>query len=221
MLAARLPALLLLALGTAAPAWAADPDVLTLTSGEQLVGELVDVRDGRYWILLADGRMVNVDFRLVTLVEMGSHDDAAPVAPGDLPLPAWSESPPDERPFLGGGFDVGLWTGGRLRFRVQTPLIAHVDLRLGVSPAVAPGLGLAILTGMDVAFPEKSPVRFTLGGSVGTATFYGDFYPFVSGGPGLQIDPDGPFEIHVGFGIGTTFSQGVTIVPDISVGWVW
>ena len=67
-------------------------DVITLTTGERLVGELVDVRDGRYWVLLTNGRMVSVEFRTASLVEMAGRS-TEPVPMEDLPLPVWNESP--------------------------------------------------------------------------------------------------------------------------------
>lgn len=196
-------------------------DVITLTTGERLVGELVDVRDGRYWMLLTDGRMVSIEFRTASRVEM-SGASTAPVPVDELPLPDWSSSAytDDNKRAIAGGFDFGLTQGARVRFRTDSPAVAHVDVKAGLSLVFASGVGPAFLTGAEVAFFNNSPVHLTLSGSVGPAIIWGSLYPFVGAGAGMQIDPKGPVEVHIGIMAGTTFNY-FALSPDLTVSWVW
>jgi hypothetical protein len=196
-------------------------DVITLTTGERLVGELVDVRDGRYWMLLTDGRMVSAEFRTATRVEMGGAS-TEPVPIEELPLPEWAGTAYGEenRRAIAGGLDFGLTQGARIRFRTNSPAVAHVDIKAGLSLALGSGVGFALLTGTEVAFFGNSPVHLTLSGGVGPAILYGSLYGLVGVGTGLQVDPKGPVEVHIGFLAGTNFNY-FTVCPDLTVSWVW
>lgn len=216
-----LPSVLLA--GCVASASAADTfpkDTLTLATGERLVGELLDVRDGRYWMLLDDGSMISVAFRNVVRVDMGGAPE--PVEVGDLPLPSWEVEAPAEAPprAIGGGFDFGLTQGARVRFRVGTPAISHVDIRGGLQLVVGSGAGVGFITGAELAFFGKSPVHLTLSVNAGPSLVFGSFYPFVGAGTGVQFDPPGAMEIHLGLVAGTTFSSFM-LTPDLSLSWVW
>jgi hypothetical protein len=196
-------------------------DVITLTTGERLVGELVDVRDGRYWVLLTNGRMVSVEFRTASLVEMAGRS-TEPVPMEDLPLPVWNESPyeAENQRAIAGGFDFGLTQGARVRFRTSSPAVAHVDVKAGLTLLFGGGTGPALLTGAEVAFFRDSPVHLTLSGAVGPAIIWGSVYPFVGVGTGVQFDPKGPMEVHLGLMAGTTFSY-FAVSPDLSLAWIW
>ena len=217
-------ALLLLGAGCVAVASAAEDetahDVLVLSTGERLEGTLVDVRDGRYWLLLADGRTVGVDFRTVSAVDMADAR-AEPIPASQLPLPTWpNREVADGQRAVAGGFDMGLTQGGRVRFRFDNPAISHLDTTLGVQPMLASGLGFGLLAGVQAAFPQRSVVRLTLGTSIGAGLIYGSFYPYVGAAVGLQIDPRGPFEFHLGADAGTTFSS-LAVVPKLHTTWMW
>ncbi len=198
-----------------------DHDLLTLTSGERLVGELIDLRDGRYWMLLTDGRMVSAELRTVVSVEMaGSAREL--VAVENLPLPDWSTSLREGETgrAVAVGFDFGTSQSLRVRLRTAGRAVSHVDLRFGLAPYIGPGVAPAFLTGPEVAFSGGSPVHFTLSTLVGSALVWGSPYPFVGLGTGLQIDPKGPAEFHVGLVAGTSFSS-VGVVPDVSAAFLW
>lgn len=196
-------------------------DVITLTSGERLVGELLDVRDGQYRVLLTDGRMVSVNFRTAARVEMGGAS-TVPVPVDQLPLPDWHSTVDGEqyeRP-VAGGFDFGLTQGARLRFRMSSPAVAHVDLRLGLGLVFGNGVAPSALAGVDIAFFNDKPVHLTLSGTIGPAIVWGSVFPFIGAGPGVQFDLKGPAEVHLGLTLGTTF-QSVAVTPDFGVSWVW
>ncbi len=213
----RLPFVLLLASAAAiAPAHAGDaldPDVLVLRDGERVIGELVDVQDGKYWILQANGLIRAVDFRTVARVEMAGVE---PIRVGELPLPEWREGG-DGR--IGGGFDFGPSMGARVRFRIGTPAIDHVDLRLATSLMYTYTLGVGVFTGAEVALFGDAPVHLAFSANLGAMTT-GGLYPFVGAGISLQIDPRGPFELHFGAVAGTSFSYAA-LSPELSASWVW
>ncbi|MDP2317049.1 MAG: hypothetical protein Q8P41_29420 [Pseudomonadota bacterium] len=215
------PLALLAACIASASAEELEHDVITLNSGERLVGELVDVRDGRYWMLLTDGRMVSAEFRSATRVEMAGAS-VQPIAISDLPLPDWDnyDGPADTKRPIAGGFDFGLNQAARIRFRTNSPAVAHIDLKAGGSLVFGSGVGPALLTGVDVAFFHDAPVHLTLSAVLGPAIIWGSLYPFVGAGTGLQIDPKGPVEVHIGLTAGTTFSY-FAVSPDLSLSWVW
>ncbi|MFN7145531.1 MAG: hypothetical protein ACK4YP_17280 [Myxococcota bacterium] len=222
-LASLLPSVLLA--GCVASAAAADPfpkDTLTLATGERLVGELLDVRDGRYWMLLDDGSMISVAFRNVVRVEMAGGAPPEPVAVDELPLPSWDVEAPaeEEHRAIGAGFDFGLTQGARVRFRIGTPAISHVDVRGGLQLLVGSGAGFGFITGAEIALFGKSPVHLTFSVNAGPSLVFGSFYPFVGAGPGVQFDPPGAMEVHLGLVAGTTFSS-FAVVPDLSLSWVW
>jgi len=223
-MARLLPRLLVLSvLGGVAAAAADEPDhdLLTLTSGERLVGELIDLRDGRYWMLLTDGRMISAELRTVVSVEMAG-SAREPVAVENLPLPDWSPSARGDESgrAVAVGFDFGTSQSLRVRLRTAARGVAHVDLRFGGTLYIGPGLAPALLTGPEIAFSRGSPVHFTLSTLVGTAVVWGSPYPFVGLGPGLQIDPKGPGEFHIGLIAGTSFNS-VGVVPDVSAAFLW
>lgn len=213
-------ALALAGVGTAA-AEELEHDLLVLTSGERLVGELVDLRDGHYRMVLLDGRTVSVDFRTVARAEMaGASVRAIPM--GELPLPEWSAGArDDDERSVAGGFDFGLTQGARVRFRMASPAVAHVDLKAGAGLLFVGGVGPALLTGVDVAFFNDSVVHLTLSGVGGAGTVWGGLYPFVGLGSGLQIDPRGPIEVHLGVTAGAAFGANFGVVPDLSLSWLW
>lgn len=220
----RLAPLLLLIVAGCAVALAEDADggadLLVLTSGEHLEGQIVDVRDGKYWMVLEDGRTVGVDFRTVRRVDMGD-DHVEPVPASQLPLPVWPNREDAEgRRRIAAGFDFGLTQGARVRIHFDSRGVSHLDTTLGLRPVLASGLGVALLTGVEGAFPRDSPVRVTLGTSLGATLIYGSLYPFIGGGVGLQVDPRGPFELHVGAQAGTNFSS-LAVVPELHTSWVW
>jgi hypothetical protein len=218
-LAALFPLALAGCIGTAA-ADALDHDVITLVTGERLVGELVDVQDGKYWMLLSSGRMVATGFHDVARVEMAG---AEPVAPAEIPLPEWTRGQGGATGgagTIGGGFDFGLLMGGRLRFHIESPAIDHVDLRLATSLLWASSVGAAAYVGGEVAFFGESPVHLALSVNAGPALVSGSLYPFIGLGAGLQFDPRGPFEVHLGAIVGTDFSS-LAIAPELSTSWVW
>jgi hypothetical protein len=196
-----------------------DHDLLTLTSGERLVGELIDLRDGRYWMLLTDGRMVSAELRTVVSVEMaGSAREL--VAVENLPLPDWSTPQEEGQRPIAVGFDFGLTQRLRLRFRQPGPGVAHVDVTVGGALMVGPGVGPALLAGTELALFGRSPVHLTVSALVGPALVWGSPYPFVGVGTGLQVDPKGPGEFHLGVTAGTTFNTA-GVVPDLSVSFLW
>jgi len=210
----------LLTAGLAAPvdARAEDPDaaaldVLTLVSGERLTGDLVDLRDGRYWVLLPDGTVVSVDMHAVRLLERG---DARDADPADLPLPDWRVRDPREDNAIGGGFDIGLTTSLRVRFRRDARVLAHIDARLSAGPMLSAGFG--VFVGPEFALFPDSPVHLTLtalaGGSPAGA------FPFVGAGAGILVDPRGAFEARLG-AIGGVSPWGLDVVPELAVGFVW
>lgn len=197
-------------------------DVITLTSGERLVGELVDVRDGQYRMLLTDGRMVSVEFRTASRVEMGGGSTLA-IPMDQLPLPAWNSNAAGEeykRP-VAGGFDFGLVQGVRLRFRTASPALAHVDVRFGLAVLVGGTIAPTALAGVDLAFFNYKSVHLTLSGLAGPAIMWGELLPFIGLGSGFQFDVKGPAEVHLGLTVGTTFQGGVAVLPDLTVSWVW
>ncbi len=214
-----LPLLAFACFGSAA-AQDLEHDVLVLTSGERLVGDIVDLRDGRYWMLLMDGRMVSVELRTAARVEMAG-GSVEPIPMEDLPLPDWYGGAVERKRPIAGGVDVGLTQGARVRFRFRSAGVAHVDLKAGLGLLVGGGVGPALLTGLEIAFLRDSPVHFTLSGSGGAATLWGGLYPFVGVGTGLQVDPSGPVELHLGVTAGTTFGTGAALMPDLTVSWVW
>jgi hypothetical protein len=210
---------LVLAGCAAASASALDADVITLKDGTQLVGELVDLQDGKYWFMRRDGVMVAVAFRDVARVEMHG-SEAVPAA--DLPLPEWGEAPAKtgEAGTIGGGFDFGLSMGGRLRFHVESPAVDHVDVRVGENLFWASGLGVVLGVSGEIAFFGESPVHLSLALDAGPGLFSGSLYPFVGAGAGVIADPQGPFEFHAGVLVGTNFSS-FAVGPDLAVAWVW
>lgn len=188
-------------------------DVLTLSSGERLVGDLVDLRDGRYWLLLADGSIVSADMRAVVRVERG---DVRETDPADLPLPDWRVRDPRRDNPIGGGFDLGLTTSAKLRFRLKKGVVSHVDARLGVGPNVNSGWG--VIVGPEVAFLRDSPVHPTLTALVAIGS--AGPLPFIGAGAALVIDPVGIFEARVGAVAGAS-SWGFDWMPELGVGFVW
>lgn len=203
-----------------ADAQTVEPDVLTLSSGERITGELLDVRDGKYWVLRTDGQIVSLDFRLVQAVVRGGAS-IAPVPVEDLPLPSWNTPRvrAAERPIMA-GFDFGFTTGVRGRFNTESPAVSHVDIKAGVSPILAGSFGPVVHTGVEVAFFGASDVHLTLGASVGGALIWGSFYPFAGAGMGADFDLRGPFEVHVGAQAGIAGSY-FAFVPELTGSWMW
>ena len=207
-----------------AAAAAAELDVLVLTTGERVEGELIDLRDGQYWVILPDMKVRSYKLQDVVRVEVGG---AAPVvstpAPdAELPVPSWQtgRNIPHYDRKMAVGFDFGSSMAVRLRFRTQTRALAHVDLSLGEHLQLFPGFGFGSLLQAEAAFFGGANVHPTVLASTGLTFMWGDFYYSLTGGLGLQVDPDGPFELHLGFQMGI-LDEEVTLVPDISGTWVW
>lgn len=220
-----LSVVLLTSLVSPASAQGTGSDVLTLSSGERIVGELLDVRDGKYWVLQGDGQIVSLDFRTVQTVQRGGaalpQAEAVPI--DELPLPSWNapaKAPSTKRP-IEGGFDFGFTTGARVRFNLKDSKAASsVDLKLGVAPVVGGALGALFHTGPELALFGRSTVHMTLSASVGLGLIWGSFYPYAGVGTGLSIDPRGPFELHIGFEGGLT-SAYFAFSPEITTSWMW
>ena len=180
-----------------ATAAAAELDVLTLKSGEQVSGELIDLRDGQYWILLPDMKVRS--YPMVEVVRVETGDAPAPTAPpseGPLPLPEWDgRTVPTYDRSVAYGFDFGSSNGVRVRFRTRSRAVAHQDLTLGGRLYILPGFGYGPSLTAETAFFGAANVHPTLLASAGFVLMWGEFYPGATAGIGLQVDPDGPFEL--------------------------
>jgi hypothetical protein len=227
-------------------ATAADRTVLELKSGARIAGELIDVRDGRYWVLLPNGTMVSYALADVARVDGRLTGDTPLAVPVDAPPPAEGTAPdaitPDEtgpdgkvvsadeaevapppprQHLLGGGYELGLVTGARLRFHIETPAIDHVDIRAGQGFIINGGLDLGLLTGAEIGFFGKSIVHLALAVDAGVELVSAyTFYPFVGVGGTVQYDPKGPFECGLGAVVGTD-TLDMAVVPEASLAWVW
>ena len=210
--------------GCVAAALAGDnEDRLILKSGAVMSGTILETRNGQYWMELEDGRVVGVAFEEVDRVEKAtqSGDRSPPTEYGDSRLEEdhRGTSKSDKGP-VGGGFDIGLLSGGRVRFRSSSRAVAHIDLRL------AAGIGLlsgsvypVVLFAPELAFFNPSPVHLTVAPVLGAVVSSG-LYPMFGAGGGVQFEVGSGGHIDLGL-IGASYSSSPLIIPQASFGWVW
>ncbi len=154
----------------------------------------------------------------------------APAPPVAIPAYAAEDDDDDDEPRserkarrgIGGGFDLGLVTAGRLRFHVETAAINNIDVRLGLGPAVAmPYFWYAypvFFVNPQVGFFGDAPVHLVVGAALGVDSNYG--YGFGGFNIAADFDANGPFHAEVGGIIGSVAGYPA-VIPDISIGWVW
>lgn len=223
-------------------------DQVVLKSGAIHHGELLEARDGQYWLQLSDGTLQAFPFadveRVVKASEVGTTPEPPPqdLAPSPLSAaeqrtaahpepkqaaaePTSEAKPPRDERTVGGGFDVGLVTAGRLRFRLNNPVIANIDLRAGAAGGVIASSSAVpfplVFIGPEVSFIKNSRVHPTLALQVGAGVYSSSVYPWVGGGAGIKIDLTRVVELNASAAVGVLGSSYVGVVPDVGVSFVW
>lgn len=220
-------------------------DVIHLKAGSSMTGHILEVRNGSYWMEMADGSVMEIPLGDVLRVDRAvpaasltapGASAANPAAPGAAPPTPATTARPDKESGVGGGFDLGwLAFGGRLRLYNPKGAVHHVDLRLGAGMAFAfssiaslDGIGPTLTTGAEVGF-LRGPVHLDVGMLAGIwLSSFSSPYPAIGITTGVEIDPKGPFSVHLGlqnfvaFSSFGSFDLGYFLIaPDMSVGWVW
>lgn len=218
--------------GCVAAALAADQwDRVYLNNGDVVEGRIEEARQGKFWITTPAGDLVSVPFQDVAKVLRAHPEPTAPVTapamPEPKPVPVQTmpyQPPPPPRdpdePMVGGGIYVGSVSGGRMRFKVHSPAIHHVDLRVGLGLFMDYAGSVYALAGLgpELGFFEYSRFHLAIGFMVGKELEWG--YNFFTTGAAVQFDPAGPVELHLGAQLGIMgYYPG--ILPDVSVAFVW
>lgn len=145
-----------------------------------------------------------------------------------VPAPAL-DTPSPARPSGGSKVKVGLEVGTITGLVVDVPngseAIDATSLRLSTGIGVAygqPSLELPTLA-YQVEFIDSALVQPTVGASFAITLYaFSSVLPVVHGLLGVEVDPAGPFEAHVGARLGADALSGyVAFTPDVSAGWVW
>ena len=236
-------------------------DVVLLVDGTKYTGTVTGSSAGHWSIRLADGSVVEVPYAKVERIDLAPRDTEGAAGSGDGGQEGKSDDDAydfrrsddkerddrddrderddrdrgrsrKERSGVGGGFEVGTVTSGRLRFYIPGKAVHHVDIRLGAGLGLTRSssgyayVGLTPFAGAELGFFD-APVHLAVSLALGPALITSSFTSFsvaglfVGTGLAVQIDTGGPFEMNFGVMAGPASLGYTVIIPDLAFGFVW
>jgi hypothetical protein len=149
-------------------------------------------------------------------VEGAGEHAAAAYPPAYYPTPQpYGYRPRDrDRVKLLWGFDAGFPSGLRLEWKIARSAVDSVGVRIGGNALLYGGAVYAV-TDSTAFLDFKLSEKWQLETTAGFLVYYGWTYP--QGGVAAQYDPPSPLHVNAGLRL----SLYGSVLPDVSVGFVW